>query len=398
MPGQRVVLSSAGDQHAAQPGNVVLDPQSSGLRLAGSDDWRIESRTLRGGVSENVHVVELDNGGLKVAVLPTRGMGVWKAQLGETPIGWTSPVRRPVHPRHVELTARNGLGWLDGFNELICRCGLAFNGPPGQDEGARSPIESHLTLHGRIANTPAHSVEVSVEADTESLSVTGIVDETTMFGPQLRMTSTISTRAGSNSFSLSDVIENTGATGAELQLLYHTNVGPPFLEAGSSVLCPARTVVPRDARAAEGIDEFASYLGPTTGYAEQVYYFDPIADAANESLVLLRNGAGDLGLSVHFDRERLPCLSVWKCTQAEADGYVTGLEPATNYPNFKSFERQQRRVVTLGPGEQFRSWLRLEVHSTASALADVQERISALQIRSGPEVRREPVLPFCPTT
>lgn len=398
MSGQRVVLSNVGDQLAARGAHVVIDPQSSGLTLRGADNWRIEHRTLLGGVSSNVEVVDLCNGRLSVSVLPTRGMGVWRAQLDETPIGWSSPVRHPVHPRHVELTARNGLGWLDGFNELICRCGLASNGPPGHDEGARSPVESQLTLHGRIANTPAHTVDVSVDESEGTLSVTGIVDEATMFGPQLRMTSTISTRAGSNSFTVGDVIENTGAGEAELQLLYHANIGPPFLEAGASVLCPARTVVPRDARAAEGIDSFATYAGPTSGYAEQVYYFDPIADAENESLVLLRNAAGDLGLSVHFDGERLPCLAVWKCTQAEADGYVTGLEPATNYPNFKSFERQQERVVRLAPGETFRSWLRLEVHASATAVSEIQERISALQIRSGPEVRREPVLPFCPTT
>jgi hypothetical protein len=397
MSGQRVVLSNVGDQLAARGAHVVIDPQSSGLTLRGADNWRIEHRTLLGGVSSNVEVVDLCNGRLSVSVLPTRGMGVWRAQLDETPIGWSSPVRHPVHPRHVELTARNGLGWLDGFNELICRCGLAFNGPPGHDEGARSPVESQLTLHGRIANTPAHSVDVSVDEGEGTLSVTGAVDEATMFGPQLRMTSTISTRAGSDSFAVVDVIENTGAGETELQLLYHTNIGPPFLEAGASVLCPARTVVPRDARAADGIDMFATYAGPTPGYAEQVYYFDPIADAENESLVLLRNAAGDLGVSVHFDGERLPCLSVWKCTQAEADGYVTGLEPATNYPNFKAFEREQQRVVRLAPGETFRSWLRLEVHSNATAVADIQERISALQIRSGPEVRRDPVMPFCPT-
>lgn len=396
MSGPRVVLSSVGDQLTARGHHVVIDSKSSGVELEGADDWRIEHRTLQGGVSSNVDVVDLCNGRLSVSVLPTRGMGVWKAQLDEKPIGWTSPVRHPVHPRHVDLTSRNGLGWLDGFNELICRCGLAFNGPPGRDEGARSPVESQLTLHGRIANTPAHTVDVHVDESTETLSVTGVVDEATMFGPQLRMTSTISTRAGSNAFTVRDVVENTSSAEAELQLLYHTNVGPPLLEAGASVLCPARTVVPRDARAAEGIESFGSYVGPTPGYAEQVYYFDPITDAGNESLVLLRNAAGDLGLSVHFDGERLPCLSVWKCTQAESDGYVTGLEPATNYPNFKAFERQQRRVVVLPPGKKFRSWLRLEVHTTASAIADIQERISALQIRSGPEVRREPALPFCP--
>ena len=39
-----------------------------------------------------------------------------------------------MHPAFVNLESRGQLGWLDGFNEWLCRCGLAFNGPPGADE------------------------------------------------------------------------------------------------------------------------------------------------------------------------------------------------------------------------------------------------------------------------
>jgi hypothetical protein len=324
-------------------------------------------------------------------------MGIWRARYRELPIGWNSPVARPVHPRHVELTSRNGLGWLDGFNELICRCGLAHNGPPGTDGQARSAIESQLTLHGRIANIPAHRVWVSIDDSAAgTIAVTGIVDEATMFGPQLRLTSTISTRVGSNSFTIHDEITNCGATDAELMLLYHANIGPPFLEAGSIVHCPARSVAPRDSRASEGIDAYHRFLGPTPGYAEQVYFFDLIPDAQNETAALLRNAAGDIGLSLHFDRDQLPCFSLWKCTQLEQDGYVTGLEPATNFPNFKAFEREQNRVVRLHPGGTYSTRLRLEIHDSARSITTLQERISALQIRSGPVVHRHPQLPFSP--
>ena len=39
----------------------------------------ISKRTLRGGLSEGVDVVRLNNGKLTVEVLPTRGMSLWKA-------------------------------------------------------------------------------------------------------------------------------------------------------------------------------------------------------------------------------------------------------------------------------------------------------------------------------
>jgi hypothetical protein len=217
------ILLNAGEA----PGRVLLDRASADLRLAGGDAWCVSARGFQGGLSDGVEVIDLCNGPLTVSVLPTRGMGIWQARYREIPVGWESPVKRPVHPRHVELSSRNHLGWLDGFNELICRCGLASNGPPGHDAGAKSPVESQLTLHGRIANLPAHHVEVAVDASGPgTLSVTGIVDECTMFGPQLRLKSTVTTQVGANSFVIRDEITNLGASTAELQLLYHATRGP----------------------------------------------------------------------------------------------------------------------------------------------------------------------------
>jgi galactose mutarotase-like enzyme len=384
------------DDQLAAAGQTLADHATTGLLLAGNDQWSIRSRTLRGGVSEGVEVIDLCNGPLTVSVLPTRGMGVWQAQYRDLRLGWDSPVKRPVHPQHVNLSARNGLGWLEGFNELLCRCGLAFNGPPGTDEGSRNGVESQLTLHGRIANIPAHSVAIDIDTDGPgTLSATGTVDEATFFGPQLRLKSTISTRAGSNSFTVADEITNLGDADAELELLYHTNFGPPFLEEGATFHCPARTVVPRNARAAEDIDAFQRYLGPTPGFEEQVYFFDLIPDAQNETLALLRTADGERGVSVHFDRDQLPCFTVWKCTQSLQDGYVTGLEPGTNYPNFRAYEREQGRVVRLRSGETYVARLRIEAHDDRRTVSALQERIAALQIRSGPVIHRRPTPPFC---
>ena len=99
-----------------------------------SASWRITKRTLRGGLSSGVDVVEVDNGRLKVAILPTRGMGIWKAWMDGFELGWKSPVRGPVHPAFVPIGEPSGLGWLSGFDELMCRCGLHSNGAPDFDD------------------------------------------------------------------------------------------------------------------------------------------------------------------------------------------------------------------------------------------------------------------------
>jgi hypothetical protein len=94
----------------------------------------------------------------------------------------------------------------------------------------------------------------------------------------------------------------------------------------------------------------------------------------------------------------LPCFTVWKCTQPEADGYVTGLEPATNFPNFKTFERRHGRVVTLAPQQSSTTQLALIVHASSAEVAAVEKRISELQNRAHPIVHERPLAAFSPAS
>jgi hypothetical protein len=373
---------------------------SAGPKAPATREWSIRKRTLRGGSSDHVDVIDLDNGVLAVSIVPTRGMGLWRGHYGDLELGWNSPVKRPINPAFIDLHDRNGLGWLSGFNELLCRCGLSSNGPPCVDvveDKAGKRTETPLTLHGKIANTPAHRVEIMTDlAGDGVLGVRGEIDEAAMFGPGLRLTSTYETVPGSNRLTIRDVVRNLSARSLELQLLYHTNFGPPFLEAGSKLLLPVRQAAPRDPRAAEDVKTWQTYREPTAGYTEQCYYAELIGDDHEQTVVLLRNAAGDRGVSLEYGIRALPCFTVWKCTQAEADGYVTGLEPATNYPNLKTFERSHGRVVTLAPQQTYAVQIDLSVHATAAEVAAVTKRITELQHRTHPIVHDKPLGAFAP--
>ena len=364
---------------------------SAELELAGSSDWSIRWNTLRGGVSDGVSVVELNNGGFSLSVLPTRGMGIWKGRFHDLPLEWKSPVERPVHPAFVNLQDRGGLGWLHGFNELLCRCGLGFMGPPGDDGGEK------LTLHGRIANIPAHRVEVRVDTNgAGAIELIGVVDECSMFGPRWRLTSTLRLVAGSRRCEIIDEVTNLGGQPQELSLLYHINIGRPFLEPVATYAVPCRDIVPRDARAAEGIDACYVYGAPVAGFAEQAYYHTPIGGADGWSTAVLANAANNAALAVHFQTKQLPTFTVWKNTIAEADGYVTGLEPGVNFPNFRSFERQQGRLPLIKPGQTYRSELALEVADTAQAVHDLHDRVNQLQGQTQPTLHRQPLARLSP--
>jgi hypothetical protein len=370
------------------------------LRLPTPHDWSVRKRTLRGGLRDGVDVVEVHNGPLSFVVLPTRGMGLWRGAYRGHFLGWRSPVRGPVHPHYVNLPDHSGLGWLTGFDEWLVRCGLASNGPPGEDmlthkdgRTTRTP----LTLHGRIANRPAHFVEVRVHLDPPyEISIIGHVAEAGLFLPHLHLTTTITTVPGSNRVVIHDVVENRAGQPAEMQMLYHVNVGPPFLEAGSRVLAPFKEMAPLTKRAAEGIDTYETYAGPTAGYAEQVYAYDPLADGHGRTLALLANAAADHGLAVRFGKRELPCFVVWKNTAAVEDGYVTGLEPATNYPNLKTFERQQGRVRLLPPGGRWEATVALDVFDTREGVAGALAEVARLQAQAPATVHRAPQGRFSP--
>lgn len=375
-----------------------LTPEMLGL---GSDPaWSVTKRTLRGGRRDGVDVVEVDSGALSLSVLPTRGMNLWRGRYHADRLGWDSPVRDgPVHPAHVNLMSWGGLGWIDGFDELLARCGLEHNGAPYSVKAVQADGSERHTLfplHGRISNIPAHRVEVRVaEEPPYALTIEGQVDESRLFGPQVRLTASLTCVPGSNRAVLRDEFRNLGDTPTDLQILYHWNLGPPHMDEGSRFVAPARAVVPRDPRAVEGLDRYDLYPAPEPGSTEQVYFFElEGAGTDGRTAVLLRNAAGDRGVALRFATRSLPCFTLWKNTAGRCDGYVTGLEPATNYPNPKPFEQENGRVIRLAPGAMHVAETVLEVVDSAAGVASLEDEIRSLQGRTKPDVSPGPRLPF----
>ncbi|MHC4402307.1 MAG: aldose 1-epimerase family protein [Planctomycetota bacterium] len=310
--------------------------------------YSVTKRTLCGGLRHGVDVIEVDNGAFRFVVLPTRGMGIWHARMGNVQLGWKSPVKGPVHPAFVPLSEASGLGWLDGFDELLVRCGLESNGAPEfNDDGTL-----RYGLHGKIANVPAHKVEVTVDGD--------------------------------------DTVTNLSAEPGELELLYHTNFGVPLLDPGSKAVLPVRKMAPRDAVAVENLSEWDTYGHETPGSSEAVFFFELAADVDGNTRALLHNAAGTAGVSLLFNADQLPYFTLWKNRQAAADGYVTGLEPAINFPNVKSFEKEKGRVAVLQPGESRTFRLELEAHGDAAGVAVAAQAVADLQQGISPEILDQP--------
>jgi galactose mutarotase-like enzyme len=368
--------------------------QSQPFRAAGNSSqgaWSVTGRGYEDGLRAGVDVVAIDNGRLRLDVVPTRGMGIHRIGINgdqEVPaIGWKSPVHGPVHPAFVDLGEPSGLGWLDGFDEFFVRCGLESNGAPEFD--AKTGRLAY-PLHGRIANKPASDVQLTVDPDKQEIAISGVVEEARFHFLKLRMRTTISTKLGSSSFTVRDEVINVSTVPATMQMLYHINFGLPLLDAGSRVIAPVKTLVPRTARAASAVKAWDSYSAPEPGFDEMVYFFELNAAEDGSTQTLIKNAHSTRGVSLSFNKKQLPWFSLWKDTAGEADGYVTGLEPGTNFPNPRSFEKSKDREVKLAPGQTQTFEIRVEVHGNADEVKNAEAAVAKIQAGRQPKIFYQP--------
>jgi len=324
--------------------NISLEDWSLTAKDLGLDgEWSVKMKELKGGKQEDVQLIEIDNGILQLSVIPTRGMSIFSVTMGDITLGWDSPVKEKVHPKFINFEENGGLGWLDGFNEWMTRCGMAFAGHPGMDNG------SLLTLHGKIGNIPASEVQVIIdEKPPHRIRIRGRVDEVRFNGPNFKLWTELSTEPGSNSFRIDDVLTNNSLKDEEFMVLYHANFGPPLLEQDSRLYGTIEKVVPFDAFAASDVANWSTYTAPELNIAERVNCIYPSTDTEGKIHFVLSNANQDKAVGFNYPVEQLPYFTQWK--NMDSKGYVTGLEPGTGFPHNRSVERKYGRVPVLAAG------------------------------------------------
>ena len=391
----------------AAPFRKVLTDSTKGYRVGswqmvasdlpgykGQAKWHIRKRILQGGKQEGVELIEVDNGKLRFRVIPTRGMGILDVNLGDVRLGWDSPIKEVVHPKFINLESRGGLGWIEGFNEWMARCGLEYAGHPGKDTfitNTGDTGEMDLTLHGKISNIPASEVIVTVDRKAPyTIRVRGRVDERVFFGPKLELWTEISTVPGSNTFTISDTLTNRGSEAQEFMLIYHANYGSPLLEKGAKLVTAAKRVAPFNDHAAKAVNQWDTYGAPNSGFVEEVYHIFPYADKSGRTTIQLQNAKGDRGVSMNWSLEQLPYLTQWKNTVAKTDGYVTGLEPGTSFPHNRKWERAKGRVSKLEPGCSRSFSITFGIQDTKTEVEAVAQEIIALRANRETKVDEKP--------
>ncbi|MDR1484456.1 MAG: aldose 1-epimerase family protein [Planctomycetaceae bacterium] len=335
-------------------------------------------KRFTGGRCDCVDLVTIDNGLVSIDLLPTRGMGIQRINCQDVKLQWNSPNIRPVHPSFVQLSDPSGTGWLEGFTEWLVRCGLESNGAADFDENGKLL----RPMHGRIANTPADFLQLEENNDTKEIFLNAKIYETKLFTKKFELDTTLRTTFHSTKFTIIDKITNLSAEPNEFQLLYHINTGQPFAAPGSRVISPFDRLAPQSLLSAENLPEWNLLGDEIKGSKEVVFYMEPAIDNNGNCKAMLLNPSGDRAILLTFVRDLLPYFILWKSRLDNADGYVCGFEPAVNFPNNYTFEKQQGRTVKLQPNESKTYKLDFEILMNAEAVKNAEEELKSIPAKN----------------
>jgi hypothetical protein len=348
---------------------------------------RVEQTLLMGGKQQGSRLITLTVGDKVLRIVPTRGMAILDASRHGVRFGWDSPVTEVVHPQFVNQEASGGIGWLDGFNEMLVRCGYQWAGHPGQDG------DEFLTLHGRIQNTPADEVIMRVEQQAPyRVSLCGRVDEKRFKFTNFELHTELSLTPGEPWIHIQDRLLNKGSYAREYQAIYHNNFGTPVLEAGARVYIPVAELSPFNEYAASGLADWNRMPAASAGFDEMVFNIRPLADEQGFSHALLQNADGKRGIEVSYHTSTLPVLTLWKNTDTTEQGYVVGIEPGTSFAYNRSYQRPLGLVPTIGAGESRRFSVRFGLLTGETEVSRSRERIEALQDKQVADIHSDPLL------
>lgn len=310
---------------------------------------KVRCETFQDGNRAGVQMVHLTDENFSVLICPTRGFGLWDIRLDGVSFCWNSPIDGPINPANVNLFRPDGLGWLEGFDEAMVRCGLRNVGPPQFDQQGRlvHPI------HGNIANLAANIVTLQWDpSDPTVLRLIGVVDDTLFHFHRLRLTVEVVVDFKDQSIKVHDRAQNLGGRPADLCLMHHWNFGTPVFGKGSRIHSKISSIEARDDYSDQSTDRWNQVDAPGSASSESVYFFEPEATSDQGTIVLTDDGNQN-AVRVRFPLETFPVWTLWKNPVSEADGFAIGLEPGTCYPDGVDAINKKGFMQVLPPGESF---------------------------------------------
>ena len=225
-------------------------------------------------------------------------------------------------------------------------------------------------MHGRMRTTPGEHLcaDAHWEDDGYHLTASAEMREAALFGENMVLRRRIDTIYGEKTVAITDTFENQSYRDEPLMLLYHINLGWPFLDENLRLYIPTKNITPRDAEAEGHEDGYDRMAPPKDNEPEYVFVHDIQADANGETCVVAVNEKLGLGLRIAWNIRNLPRFMEWKST-ASGD-YVIGLEPSNSSVYGRSWHEERDSVHRLAPFDS-------ETNVLTFTVLDGKEEISA---------------------
>ena len=264
-----------------------------------------------------------------------------------------------THGAEAQRSIMGGLFFTCVF-ENIC---APYTGPDGKE----------YPMHGRMRTSPAEHISIDTrwEGDDYVIRVSGEIREAELFGENLLLRRTICTSLCDPSITVSDEIINEGFRAEPLMLMYHCNLGFPFLTERTRLILPSRKVTPRDEPSAKNAERWQTMDPPRDNETEYVYLHE-LADKDGRTFAAAVDDAASLGICIEWDRGALPCFGQWKST-ASGD-YVMGLEPGNAPVYGRAFCEEHGSLPVIAAGQTVRTGLKFSMIESAQAISALEDK------------------------
>lgn len=280
---------------------------------------------LSDGFADGVECVDIKTGaGLEYTVVLSRALDISFAEYKGASLTHISPVGT-VAPAYFDAS---GDEWLRTFGVgMLTSVGIDQAGGPCECDGRQ------YGQHGRLSHLPAGNIALHEGFSDKGfeMSVSGEMCQWKQVEQHLFLRRKISSIAGDNTIYIHDTYENRGYEKSPFMILYHFNLGFPFLNEKTEFIIPNTGITSMYPN--RPVPEKIKITEPMESKDEDVFHYETKADAEGYSYALaISNGEKqDLGLLWKFPHDVLPICTQW--LQMSYQDYIVGIEPCNNYVN-----------------------------------------------------------------
>lgn len=319
-----------------------------------SFSWSVRKYTLYGGLQEGIEIIEVDNGKLRLDIVPTHGMSIMHVSMGDLSLGRNPDKKTSVNSKFDN--SQTSRDQEENVTEWMIRDGM------------------------NLSTAPASSVEVFVERKAPyRITIRGKIESTNTKGQKLELITDVSTVPGTNTFRISDTLINRSTSEQSLDIKYKTYYGTDFIGKNSKLLAPVRQITPVNEQSAQNISTYNLSSVTMPGTAEQIYSMQLWSDQNGRSKVLLYNTTDDKAVSMAFSTKQFPFIDLLKQPASNQDDYAMALGIHTNSLINRTNESTSSGILNLSTDQSRSFTIDFTFHTNKDLLTSVADEITQIQ-------------------